>query len=126
MKITITTVFISLVSCLSIWRILANIKRESIGIRSAVVWLFIWVGIGFFALFPDLLDSAMHIAQMENRMFFILLLAVFILFAIVFNLTSQLDMMQRNLAKIVREISLINYRMENSDKKPEEETKDTN
>ena len=88
-------------------------RREVTGLRSGLTWISLWIGIGFFSLFPGLLNSAMRLAQMENRMFFILLLAVFILFAIVFNLSSRLEKMQKNFAKIVRETSLINYKIEN-------------
>ena len=119
MKLTITTIIIALAAALSIGRILYNVKREALGIRAAMVWLFIWFCIGFFALFPELLNMAMRIAQMESRMFFILLLAVFILFAIVFNITSRLEHMQRDLAKLVRETSLINLRIENVEKRLE-------
>jgi hypothetical protein len=50
----------------------------------------------------------MIITQMESRMFFLLVVAVFILFALLFNLVSRMDTMERNIAKIVREIALIN------------------
>lgn len=116
MKITTITIIITIIALLSIWRTAGNLKREMIGIRSAIIWIVLWFGIGFFALFPGLLDRAMRIAQMEVRMFFILVLAVFILFALVFNLSSQLDKMSWNLAKLTREISLLNYKIETIDK----------
>ena len=123
MKITSITIFFALVACLSIWRILSNIKGERIGIRSGMVWVGLWLCIGFFALFPDLLDKLMVIAQMENRMFFLLVVAVFILFALLFNVVSRIDRMQRNISKIVREIAIIN-RYRNERPQAGEETED--
>jgi hypothetical protein len=96
MKITTLTVLFLFLSCLAIWRIALNLKRESIGIRSALIWIALWLSIGVFAIFPNLLNTAMRLAQMESRIFFILVLAVFILFALVFNLVSRMDTMQRN------------------------------
>jgi len=113
MKITALSILFCSVAILSVSRIIVNIKRESIGIRSAILWLILWTGVGFFALFPDVLDTAVAIAQMENRMLFILLLSLFVLFAIVSDLASRLDKIQRDLATLVREISLTNYRIEN-------------
>ena len=93
------------------------------GIRSAIVWLLMWFGIGFFSLFPSLLNSIMRLAQMENRMFFILVLAVFLLFALVFNLSSRIDKMQTTLAKLIQEMAIMNYRMDGFNEKKSEEHK---
>jgi hypothetical protein len=98
--------------CRTIWRV----KRETIGIRSATVWLIMWGGIGFFSLFPGLLNAAMRVAQMENRMFFILILSIFILFALSFGLSSRLEKMQRDLAKVIQELAMLNYKLENRNK----------
>ena len=123
MKITTLTVLFLLLSCLAIWRIVLNLKRESIGIRSALIWIVLWLSIGVFAIFPDLLNSAMRLAQMESRIFFILVMAVFILFALVFDLVSRMDTMQRNMSKLVQEIALINSKIEEPSKEHKEEKK---
>lgn len=123
MKITTLTVLFFIVSCLALWRTVVNLKREAIGIRSALIWIVLWLSIGVFAIFPDLLNSAMRLAQMESRIFFILVLAVFILFALVFNLVSRIDTMQRNMSKLVQEIALINSKIEETSKKDKEEKK---
>jgi hypothetical protein len=110
MKLTIITAFFAVFSASMIIYIFSRIKRETIGFRSALVWLSLWLGIGFFSIFPGLLDWATRVAQMELRIFFVLLVAVFILFAIVFNLSSRLDRMQRNLERVVQELAMTNYR----------------
>lgn len=115
MKITSISLLFSFISLLAISFILNSLRRESMGIRSAIVWLLLWSGIGFFILFPSLLNSVMRLAQMENRMFFILVLAVFILFALVFNLSSRIDKVQRTLAKLVQEMAIRNYKIESKD-----------
>jgi len=58
----------------------------------------------------------MRLAQMKSRMFFILVAAVFILFALVFNLTSKLDRMERNIAKIIQELAILDHRLGNTQK----------
>jgi hypothetical protein len=123
MKITTLTVLFLLLSCLAIWKIALNLKRESIGIRSALIWIVLWLSIGVFAIFPDLLNSAMRLAQMESRIFFVLVLAVFILFALVFNLVSRMDTMQRDMSKLVQEIALINSKIEEISEENKEEKK---
>ena len=116
MKITTASILLSILSLVLIWRSFISIKRETMGIRSGIAWILMWGSIGFFSLFPELLNKAMALSQMKNRMFFILIFAVFILFVLVFNLSSQIDNLQRNIIKLAREIAKINYQIENNKK----------
>lgn len=110
MKLTVATLFLAGFSLAMIVIIGRRIKQEQTGIRSALVWLFLWFAIGFFSLFPGLLNLAAEFAQMESRIMFVLLFAVFVLFAFMFSVTNRLDRMQRNIEKIVQEIALLNFK----------------
>lgn len=123
MKITTLTILFFIVSCLALWRTVVNLKHEAIGIRSALIWIGLWLSIGVFSIFPNLLNSLMHIAQMETRIIFILVIAVFILLALIFNLVSRMDTMQRNMSKLVQEIALINSKIDETSKEEKEEKK---
>lgn len=126
MKITTTTVLLFLLACMAITYIVRSIKKENMGIRSALIWIILWAGIGFFSLFPTLLNHIMVLAQMQNRMFFIVIMAILILFGLVFNLSSRLEKMQRTLARIVQETSINTYLMENKNEDtPAETSSDT-
>lgn len=118
MKITPVSVFLVVFSVCMIMLILSQIKRETIGLRSALVWLCLMTGIGFFSLFPNSLNWIIRFSQMEERILFVLLAAVFVLLAFVFNLSTKYDRMQRNWAKTVQELALLTYRI---DKKEKEE-----
>jgi hypothetical protein len=78
-----------------------------------------WGGIGFFSIFPEFLDTIVTLVRMKNRIFFLLIVAVCVLFAIIFNLASRLDSLQRNLTKLSREIAITNNKLENIRKKKE-------
>jgi hypothetical protein len=123
MKITTLTVLFFIVSCLALWRTVVNLKREAIGIRSALIWICLWLNIGVFSIFPNLLNTVMRMAQMETRIIFILVVAVFILLALIFNLVSRMDTMQRNMSKLVQEIALIDSKIEETSKEDKEEKK---
>jgi len=112
MKTTLLSIIFSLVSLSAIVLVLYRIKNERIGIKSAVVWIIMWIGIGFFSLFPQLLNSAIRLVNMESRMFFILTISVFVLFSIVFNLSYRLDNLQRDISKIIQELAITNYQIE--------------
>ena len=115
MKITSITLLIAFFSLAAIVYTLNNIKKDIMGIRSAAIWLLLWAAIGFFSLNPSLLNSIMKLAQMEDRMFFILIAAVFILFALLFNLSSRIDKMQRTSARLIQEIAILRHQVENID-----------
>jgi len=112
MKVTLLSILFLLVSLFAIGLILYRIKFERIGIRSATIWVVLWAGIGFFSIYPDLLNTAVQLVQMKNRMLFLLTISVFVLFSFVFNLSSRLDKTQRDLSKIIQELSIINYQIE--------------
>lgn len=112
MKLTTASICLSLFSLIAIIYTLNSLRRDNLGIRSALVWLVLWTGIGFFSLFPYLLNYIMRIAQMEDRMIFILIMAVFILFALLFKLGTRMDKMQRTSARLVQEISILTHKTE--------------
>jgi len=117
MKITSITLLFTLFSVVAIIYTLISLKRDTIGIRSALIWLLLWTGIGFFSLFPSLIDTIMRLAQMEVRMFFILTMAVFILFALIFNMGSKMEKMQRTSARLIQEIAILKNKLESNNRK---------
>jgi len=118
MKITIIAVMFFIFSCIAICRTIINLKKEKIGYRSGLIWITIWGGICFFSVFPNFLNIAMELVKMNSRMFFVLIMAVFILYAVVFNQASYIDNMNRNIRKLAREIAILNFKIEekNQDK----------
>ena len=115
MKLTTASICLSFFSLVAIIYTLNSLKRDALGIKSALVWFILWMGIGFFSLFPSLLNHLMRIAQMEDRMFFILIMAVFILFALLFKLGTKMDKMKRDSARLVQEISILTHKIESKD-----------
>ena len=116
MKITTITLVFSAVSLFMIIYSFSRFKRETLGIRATLLWVFLWFGIGFFSLFPSILDWAMALAQMEVRLFFISIVGMFILFALIFNMASRLDKLERFLGKTIQELSLLNQKLKNLEK----------
>ncbi|MCP4020439.1 MAG: DUF2304 domain-containing protein [Desulfobacteraceae bacterium] len=121
MKITPISLFIVFAAICMIGYILNRLKNERTGIRAALVWMFLWGCAGFFSLFPGLLNWATRFAHMENRIIFVLLVAVFILFALLFNISTKMEKMQRNIEKLVQEIALTNYKVEQPSKDQKED-----
>lgn len=121
MKITLLTVLIALVSFLFMGRAIRSSLKNKMGIRTAFLWVFLWACIGFFALFPAALDGLTRAANMQLRIFFVLVIAVAALFALVFSLMSKIDKLTHDLARAQQEISLVGYRLEQALKKANSE-----
>ena len=113
MKITSVTIIFFLFSCLVIWWIVRKFKKERVSIRYTILWIAIWAIIGIASIFPSGIDYFMKLAQMENRMFFILVIAAFILFDLVFVLNSKIEKMQRDNIKTLQEMAILKYIIKN-------------
>jgi hypothetical protein len=123
MKITTITVIFFLTSMFAIWLSIRKFRKETMSIRSAVVWISMWTAIGVCSIFPSILDFFMSLGQMGNRMFFILLMAVFFLLLLIFDLSSKLEKVQRDSTLLVQELTILRYKLDNAlekDKKEED------
>ncbi|MGQ9655310.1 MAG: DUF2304 domain-containing protein [Thermodesulfobacteriota bacterium] len=120
MKITTASIVFSLVAFVQVLRIVYQVRQDRLGIRSGLIWVLMWGGGGIGSLFPSTMDVLMRFAMMENRMFFILIIAVFVLFALVFDLVSRIEKSERNIAKLVQEIALLRFRLDEAKKEGEE------
>ena len=112
MKITAFTVIICVFASIGLVRVLQRVARDGIALRSALVWIITWLCLAVFSIFPDLLNEIVAAAGMENRLFFVLIIAVMALAALVFNLTSRIDRMHRDIGLAIRELAIANYRID--------------
>ncbi len=108
MKITIIRMLVFLASCLSIWFTLRKYKENALGLRSTVVWVVLFFAIAVSSIFPEVPDSVSPVVGMKNRMFFVLLIGILVLYALLFNVTSRLDKIERNMRRLVQDRALDN------------------
>jgi hypothetical protein len=122
MKITAFTVIICIFAIVSLVRLLQHAARDGIALRSALIWITTWTSLAVFSIFPDLLDELVAAAGMENRLLFVLIIAVMALTAIVFHLSSRMDRMNRDIGLVIRELAIANYRVDKLKPDPTRET----
>jgi hypothetical protein len=112
MKITIIGLCAAILACFAIYKTIIDLKKENIGYRAGLMWIAIWGSICLFSIFPDLLNMTMELARFHHRTFFVIIIAVFVLYALIFNQAFQIDGMNRDIRKLVREIAILNYKLE--------------
>jgi hypothetical protein len=116
MKITPIGILFFIIACIALWRVLRKFKHETMSIRSTVLWLTMWAVVGFSSIFPETLDYFVTLTRMGNRMLFILVISVFILLIMIFNLSSKLEKIQRDNMLMAQELSILRYRIDSYEK----------
>lgn len=96
----------------SILKAIRTFRQDKLSTRLLVMWIVIWAGISFFAVFPGFLDWIMQMVNMGNRTFFLSTGAILILFVIVFYLSSHISRLNHKISGLVQEIAILNYRLE--------------
>lgn len=113
-KLTTISLLIAAVALVVVFRTLRRIGRDQLGIRPGLLWVGLWSAVGYFALFPSHLDAGLALAQMENRMFFITVIGLFLLFTRVFAQESEIDRLKREIAHLVQELALTRAEQKNT------------
>lgn len=112
MKITIIGLALFFVGFFAVFRTIKKIQRGDIGYRPGLIWMTIWGGACVVGLFPDFINIAMEISGLKNRTVFAIIIAVFVLYALVFQQEARFERMNRDIRKLVREIAILNYKLE--------------
>lgn len=99
-------------SVYGITKTINSYRKDDISTRILFLWVFLWSGIGAFALFPSMLDAIMKLVNMGDRLFFLTTWAILILFVIVFYVTSNISKSNRKISKLTQEIALLKYQQE--------------
>ncbi|MBT4482101.1 MAG: DUF2304 domain-containing protein [Candidatus Latescibacteria bacterium] len=112
--VNLVILFFSTIAVIGTLRLFA---RERSSIRSTVMWVFIWILIGLFGMFPDLLEPLRVGAMMQNRMYFLFIVAILTLYAMFFRQSTQNTLLQRQVSRLAQELAIVNYRSEYGDSK---------
>jgi hypothetical protein len=112
MKITTMTILLVLISVGGIWTIIHNLRHDRIGLRAAAIWIILWIGVGFFSIYPTAFYLLMSIAQMSDPLFFVSLCGILVLLALVFGLTTELEKTRKQLAHLIQELALYEFNKE--------------
>ncbi len=109
------------ITVLAIFRIWYLFKKEKTTIKNAIFWTVLWIIIGIGILVPKSLDLAMKIVMMENRLFFISVMGIFVLLIIVNNLSISQKKTERTVTKLVQEIAILNYKLSQNSINPKKQ-----
>lgn len=109
----VINILIFLCATLAAVQTLLLFARNRSSIRSTVLWTLIWIAIAVLGLFPVLIDMFMVGIQMRNRMFFLFIVAILILFAMLFQQSTRVEDLKRQISRVAQEIALLRFDQEN-------------
>jgi len=89
-----------------------NFRENKLTTRLLFMWLMIWTAIGFFACFPHFLDYLMKYLNFGNRLFFLTMGAILILYIIIFYLSANIAKLNQKVNKLIQEIAILKFRHE--------------
>ena len=103
MRITAIRILVFVASCLSVWFAVRKLRKDSLGVRSTAIWIGLFSAIAIASVFPEMFNYIEPLTGMKNRMFLVLLVGILILYAMLFNITSRIEKLERNIRKLVQE-----------------------
>lgn len=98
---------------LIIWRITSQFRRGGLHIREYLLWLMFWFGGIFIILRPETATLAANLVGIGRGADFIVYISVIIVFYLVYRILVRQEKMEKEITKIVREISIVRARTPN-------------
>lgn len=111
MGIRFIYVLVALVAVAALFLSVWLFRRNRLSTRVFMMWLVVWLAMGVFAAFPSLLDYLMRLVSMRDRLVFLFMSSIIVLFALVFYLSAVIANTSRRLDKLTQQIALLIYRL---------------
>jgi len=110
--VRVVNVVVCIIALLAVIYTVRLFAKNRSTVRSTMLWVMIWLAIGVFGLFPHLLDSIMVHAAMRDRLFFVVLVAVLILYAFSLRQSIEVAAHKRRLHRVAQALAVLRYEME--------------
>jgi len=111
MSLTVLNYLVFIGSSFAVARTVYNFRTDKSSLRSSILWIFLWTSIGVVSIVPNLLDYILIVVKWQRRLNIALVIAVIILFALLFKLSSQIDRIEREASRSIQESALLNYKI---------------
>ncbi len=120
MSLKLISFFILLLSLLIIVKTVHSFLKDRITIKTAGLWSGIWLAVGVFSVFPALLDFIMKISMMKDRMIFLFVVSIIILYVLSYNQSVAMKSLENKVSRLSQELSLLKFRIEENSLKKDE------
>lgn len=87
-------------------------KGKSLNLSGLIFWIIVWLGTLVFVFDPQISDGIAKLFGLQRGTDTIFFLAIILLFYLIFRLYVKLDMIDKDLTKLISEISKKNFKDE--------------
>ena len=92
-------VVFSLFAIINVWSLK---NKGSLGLKGASFWIFFWIGVSIFVMWPDGVQKAARAFGIGRGSDFILYISVVTLFYLVFKMHIKIEVINLDITKVVR------------------------
>lgn len=115
MNIRPVTVILAVFSVVAIFFSFKLFRKNKLGYQSFLLWLLVWLLMGIFSLFPKPLDLLTGFLSMGERLVFLFVFSIVILFVFVLYLFVRVTEVTRKVTRLVQEIGILRYKLEKAE-----------
>ena len=105
-------IFVIIFAIFVMLRIYSRYSKKEISLREFLFWLFFWIAVVVVTLILRQTDYLAQIIGVERAADLVVYLSLIIIFYIMFRIFVRLDKIERNISKLVTEISLLKKKNE--------------
>ena len=102
------SILFPVISVLAILWFLYRYLKEKQSLTTVVLWTVLWLFVIVFSIFPNFSSRFAQLFGITRGLDFIIIVVFLVLFYIVFRLFNRIDILQDEINKIVKEVSLNN------------------
>lgn len=122
MQIELRIVLI-IITLIYLFFILKSIKSKKMQISLSLFWIFTGIILLVAAIAPNIFGNISNLLGFETTANMIFCITIFLAFYLIFNLTTMLSKENKKTTKLIQEISLLKNKVEELEKKSQEENK---
>lgn len=110
------TIFLTLLIVIGIYMIYKTIKKKKLSMKYGMYWTLIFGGMLVLIIFPGIVEWLASICGFKEAPNMIFLIAIFILFYIIFNIYTTISKLIENNKIMAQELSMLKKELEKNNK----------
>jgi len=87
-------------------RVLLQLKRRSMTLNEGLFWMFVWISVIVFLIFPEFFGYVADILGVGRGVDALMYISIVVLFYLIYRLYAKVDTLERQITYIVREIAI--------------------
>ncbi len=110
-------IFLIILLILILYLIFRTVKKNNLSMKHGMYFTIIFVFLLILIVFPNIIEFIANLCGFKEAPNLLFLIAIFILFYIVFRIYVSISKINERNKKIIQEVSLFKYEQENGSKK---------